>query len=105
MRVTRITKRTCADCGAEFEGKGSAHLCEVCKKIRTAENSRKASQRHYKSVFDFGPLPKIEDKPLFLGDEQRYCSAYDGENLECIKCYENQIKEYKGCYTKSRKSS
>lgn len=104
MRVTRITKRTCADCGAEFDGKGSAHLCEECRKERTVKNNKKAWRR-YRSVFDFGPLPKIEDKPMFLGEEKRYCAGYDGENLECIKCYENQIKEYKGCYTKSQKSS
>lgn len=35
---------------------------------------------------------------------QAYCSAFDKENITCIKCYDDQVCRFRGCYEDPRKT-
>lgn len=111
-------KKICQRCGKRFEGAGNARFCPSCRKKRNRElvakwaaehreerieqqrKYRERRKKHEEVLFGYGNPPKIEEENYFLGDEKKYCGAYDSTNLSCIKCYENQIKEYKNCYKK-----
>lgn len=114
-------ERICEMCGVTFEGCSHARFCSDCKKKRNKESVAKwaadhrerrlqqlreyraRKKRHQEALCDYGEPPKIEEEHYFVGDEQRYCSGYDSTNLECIKCYENQIAEYKQCRVQNQK--
>ena len=102
-------KRFCQRCGALFDGISTSHFCDVCKKLNKLEYGRKyyrknakeitdKKRKKYNYIYNEGNFPKKEEfVDIFEGSEKRYCSSYDDCSLECIKCFENQIKEYKKC--------
>lgn len=105
------TQKFCLMCGALFDGIKISKYCPSCAiKARQAKNrewykknektERAKKKERYEAIYGYGKKPEIKEENFFLGDEQRYCSAYDGQNLACIKCFENQTAEYKGCYKK-----
>jgi len=103
-------QRFCQRCGALFVGIASAHFCEECKKLNKKEYSlkfyrenakkiKKQKKKKYKYLYRLGRLPDkdLRSSDPFEGAEIKYCKSYNPQNLDCIKCFENQVKEYKQC--------
>ena len=109
-------KRFCQRCGAIFVGIASAHFCHACRKLNRKEKlaisykkyyekNKHKKQNFYRYKYDYGKIPEKEPYvDPFLGCEKKYCSAYNPEEIECIKCYDNQIGAYKSCYKEGLKS-
>lgn len=109
-----MSHNICIDCGVGFYAKSKAKKrCPECESehIKAREKFYKARRKAANA-----PAGKYEEKnwrkwfrhPLVLEEEtpkqvvswekNHYCGGYDKENLACIKCYEDQVAEYKGCY-------
>ena len=67
---------------------------------------RAEHQDKYKAVLEeykakkaiYEEMPDEPRKKFYKTPEEQYCGGYDKNNLICIKCYENQTAQYKGCY-------
>lgn len=78
------------------------------KQRERAARWREAHQDEYKAVLEsykakkevYEELPDELIKKHYKTLEEQYCSAYEKNNLICIKCYENQTAKYKRCYEK-----
>lgn len=96
----------------DFMGHPRAKYCPECARKHKQKQVRKWQREHkekmaeyrkiyYKNNFDTKLTKQEKEKALEnLKDKierNKYCNAYDCENLDCIQCYENQVAKYKSC--------
>lgn len=98
----------CKECGCEFEAASNyRRWCDKCRKKRRVVAVQRYRKKHYtvskepKKITPELIAKQIAQNAEFeLNYRRRYCSGYDPENLNCIRCFENATAEYMGCYKK-----
>ena len=60
----------------------------VNEKHAIARRRRDAWERNFK---------KLNGQENYKTD---YCKSYNKNNIDCIRCYEDQVAKYRGCYEK-----
>lgn len=91
FRKRTFRETECKDCGGIF--KTWAHNAFRCPKCR-----RKFLLEYLRNYNKNGKKEKEDcDDPINYSQGTSYCESYNNDDIQCVMCYEQDLKSFKTC--------
>lgn len=94
FRKRKFKEKKCKDCGKTFNTwSHNAFRCPECRRKFYLDYLRNYNKKPRVKK------EKIESSPYInYSQGNLYCNKYNNDDIKCVVCYEQRLKNTKGCY-------